>query len=588
MFVIWVFVVQCTIRLVLIPYAYGMGRLSVIIHALTIFVVAGCGGWAIAGVKGRRLLQAVIALVLSTAWFSFSAFDLSAILSANLWNKPIRLDDMADIYCESRDWNHCLTDYPLLTGSALLVIFAGALVLFICADALAGRFAGFMDWIGIKAGRRLRQSFTPVLGASCAVYALAWYGATDTMLHREPVGWTFGFTKFESGPVELLIKPRPDFVIPPTAGAKPVTLVVITVDALRADHVELRPGRKTLTPFLQALATTGKLADLGPANSICAESFCGIVAIQSSSSWASMQNGPPVMLGDVLAANGYGVYFLLSGAHRTQANMKRLYGPHVTTMLDDLSPDVRGIADDRMEISRLQALQVADPARSYINIHLMSAHPGGVRFDRSRPGVIKRWVSWTERNDYAQFYSDGVRQADWIIQELFKALRRKGLLSNAIVVITADHGERLGRPNEPSHTGPPDPATVRIPLLVYQSHPTAFPAHDLVSQMDIAPTLIDLAGIEAPGSWQGRSLLLPFSRNVLPADYADTAGMVAYSRGKAWMIRCKIGTGNTELLPIPGHDMTPEEQRRALADAPSLYAQLPQRNDAAPCFRPAS
>lgn len=122
-------------------------------------------------------------------------------------------------------------------------------------------------------------------------------------------------------------------------------------------------------------------------------------------------------------------------------------------------------------------------------------------------------------------------------------------------------------------------------MLLYHSTPSAFPPHSAVSQTDIAPTLLDLAGINIPENWQGQSLLRPPVRNVAATDDIDFTGLVAQFGGKVALVRCALDDGRTELLPIAGNELSASEIRQALAEAPGLYARLRRRNDAGKCFR---
>jgi arylsulfatase A-like enzyme len=86
------------------------------------------------------------------------------------------------------------------------------------------------------------------------------------------------------------------------------------------------------------------------------------------------------------------------------------------------------------------------------------------------------------------------------------ALDRPEIRDNTLVVFTSDHGEQLG-----SHaiTGDDTPyeETVRIPLVMRHPMLGAPSERDmLVSQADIAPTLLGLCNVPVPEEMQGRNL----------------------------------------------------------------------------------
>ena len=99
------------------------------------------------------------------------------------------------------------------------------------------------------------------------------------------------------------------------------------------------------------------------------------------------------------------------------------------------------------------------------------------------------------------------------VGRLLDALDRTGQRDNTIVVFTSDHGEMLGD-HGIYYKGPYcyDPA-IRVPLIVSTpnnmikgSDPFIGQSGALVELVDIAPTLLEAAGLEIPIGMQGRSL----------------------------------------------------------------------------------
>jgi hypothetical protein len=95
-------------------------------------------------------------------------------------------------------------------------------------------------------------------------------------------------------------------------------------------------------------------------------------------------------------------------------------------------------------------------------------------------------------------YDDAVLAADVRLQNLLGSLEGEGLLEDALIIISADHGERnLPRP-------------VWVPLLMV--YPRALPEgrriRQPVSLIDVAPTVLELVGVPLEGlGFDGRSLL---------------------------------------------------------------------------------
>ena len=118
-----------------------------------------------------------------------------------------------------------------------------------------------------------------------------------------------------------------------------------------------------------------------------------------------------------------------------------------------------------------------------------------------------------------QMYYALVTAIDVEIGRLTDGLKKLGIDENTIILYTSDHGDRLG-----SHTvfgptasktdgnirgkGCPYASAFRIPLIV--RWPKAVKpgqvCNGLVSSVDLAPTLLDLAGLKVPETYQGGSM----------------------------------------------------------------------------------
>ncbi len=96
-------------------------------------------------------------------------------------------------------------------------------------------------------------------------------------------------------------------------------------------------------------------------------------------------------------------------------------------------------------------------------------------------------------------YLSQVASMDAQIGRLFAELEARGLWDEALVVVTADHGEMLGENGLLAHAYRLTPELVDVPLLVKwpgQSEGRRDPR--LVSLVDLYPTVLAAAGVEAP------------------------------------------------------------------------------------------
>ncbi len=107
-------------------------------------------------------------------------------------------------------------------------------------------------------------------------------------------------------------------------------------------------------------------------------------------------------------------------------------------------------------------------------------------------------------------YLNALRHDDRVIAGLIRFLRERGLDRSTLVIIAGDHGEAFGRHGHYGHGTDVYEENVHIPLLLIQ--PNRFHGERYTQaggMVDIAPTILDLLGIDAPSPWQGRSLWSP-------------------------------------------------------------------------------
>ncbi len=103
-------------------------------------------------------------------------------------------------------------------------------------------------------------------------------------------------------------------------------------------------------------------------------------------------------------------------------------------------------------------------------------------------------------------YDCGVRYMDEHCGRLLNALADAGVLQDTAVILTSDHGEDLGELKCYGEHGCSDYITHRIPMIV--RWPGCVEGHvdeGLHYNLDLAPTLADLFGVEPKPQWQGRS-----------------------------------------------------------------------------------
>jgi choline-sulfatase len=129
------------------------------------------------------------------------------------------------------------------------------------------------------------------------------------------------------------------------------------------------------------------------------------------------------------------------------------------------------------------------------------------RTRQSRDPFVRGWgaLQWQY---YLWSYYRHIEQVDAEIGRLLQALDEEGYAENTVIVFTSDHGEGLGHHQMVRKSSPYDEAA-RVPLVVScpgRMQQNVINTTDLVSGVDIVPTICDFAGIAPPPHMRGISL----------------------------------------------------------------------------------
>jgi glucan phosphoethanolaminetransferase (alkaline phosphatase superfamily) len=284
-------------------------------------------------------------------------------------------------------------------------------------------------------------------------------------------------------------------------------IILFIVDALRADHLSIYGYDRLTDPNLRALSHRWPSRKVDIALSNANESFGGISAILSSKN-VSQINNFCFTLSDYLMDQGFDATMILSGNHHWYG-LDQSYGKSRCRFIDGSRyPGPNGVEDDEMLVQEAARLDQAGDNRHFIYFHLMSVHDAGFiqeHFRQAEPQTIKG-TGVPNMDSAADPYDQRILQADDVICRVMKQLEAKGYLNDFLCVVTADHGQLLGEHGNFGHGKNMAFPVLRIPILFFGSDlPTVFHSENAV-QLDIAPTIVDLAGLQIPSSWQGISL----------------------------------------------------------------------------------
>jgi len=110
-------------------------------------------------------------------------------------------------------------------------------------------------------------------------------------------------------------------------------------------------------------------------------------------------------------------------------------------------------------------------------------------------------------SQYAARYADEILYADRFVGEIVRAVESHPSGREAIVLITADHGESFGENDIYfAHGAATTPDTAHVPLILRAPGLAPGRRSGLASHVDVMPTLLELAGLEPPADADGVAL----------------------------------------------------------------------------------
>ena len=175
-------------------------------------------------------------------------------------------------------------------------------------------------------------------------------------------------------------------------------------------------------------------------------------------------------------------------------------------------------------------------------------------------------------------YDEEIRYFDTQFRKLLDGLAERGLLGNTLIAVVSDHGEEFLEHGDVKHCRNVFDTQVHTPLLL--SIPGSGPRHfeQAVQNLDVAPTLLDYAGVDAaPLALEGQSL-----RPLIEAGVdAPRQPRIAFSRWKdlrsatdgRFKLILTLGSGDEALYDLRDD---PEESKNVANQHPEALTRLKQ------------
>ena len=317
--------------------------------------------------------------------------------------------------------------------------------------------------------------------------------------------------------------------VPAEAHVRP-SVVLITLDTTRADHLGCYGGARTETPNLDALAGKGvrferALSPVPLTLPAHVSLLTGLVPRRHGvrDNLGFKLDGKVPLLTERLSAAGYTTAAFVSAA-----------------VLDRDGGLARGFAiyDDLVRVGDRRAFDHQERAASQTVDALLQ------QFGALKPPFFL-WVHFYDPHlpyvppePYASRFTDRpydgeIAFMDAQIGRIFDVLKRRG--TAVYVAVAGDHGESLGEHGEDAHGVFLYEATQRVPLILTgPGIPPGTTAASNVGLIDVAPTILDLLRLPPLPNVDGRSLV-PLLHGARPAapDYEMETFYPEFSYGWA-------------------------------------------------------
>jgi len=294
------------------------------------------------------------------------------------------------------------------------------------------------------------------------------------------------------------------------------SVILITIDTLRADHVGCYGARTVKTPTLDAIAQDGVVFERAISQVPLTWPSHAVILTGTY----PFQNGVQDFTGQPLAqqfrtvAQAFQKAGYATGAVVSAFVLDRSWGlARGFDFYDDafsagtFEKKDAGLVDRRAGESVAHAIAwlKKTPRRPFfLWLHLYDPHSP---YDPPEP----------YRTDYRDHLYDGeIAYADHELASLIGWLKQNHLYDSALIVALSDHGESLGEHGEDEHGFFVYNATVHVPLIVKPPAGSGIAAgrhREPVETTAVAPTLLQLAGVKASTDsietqFQSRALLV--------------------------------------------------------------------------------
>jgi arylsulfatase A-like enzyme len=313
-----------------------------------------------------------------------------------------------------------------------------------------------------------------------------------------------------------------------TPPATPPSLLLISIDTLRADHLGAYRYDRPTSPSIDALAAGGALFERAYApSSWTLPSHASMLSGASPYRHGAVTQRHAIraevpMLAERLRDHGYATAGIISApflgrrfgfargfdvfeqhAKRARDRDKAAFHARVLELVGELPR-----APFFLFVHYFDVHGPYDPAPAFDRFRAAARSEGDGNVDKVAALVEKGEVeaARAERDRLVDLYDGEILEMDAKISELLAAVRER-TKGNVVAILTSDHGEEFFEHGGLRHGRTLYDEVLHVPLVVAGTGVSSgLRVDDQVSLLDVAPTLLELAGAPPIAESEGRSL----------------------------------------------------------------------------------
>ncbi len=304
---------------------------------------------------------------------------------------------------------------------------------------------------------------------------------------------------------EPTVAPEPPAPPSPAVAAKRPSIVLVTLDTVRADHTSAYGYEKKTTPNLEELAAQGTLFEVAyaPASDSQRALLPLFTAVsyrdsaRTSREWPSLRDEASTLAERVHAA-GYRTVFVSSFQWLSEEHGFNQGFDEFVEVFREEHPE-RGVTGPLATRAARAAIEKAaqGTAPLFLWVHLFDAHEqyrrhDGFSFGRGHEGAYDSEIGFVDKQ----------------LGEIRAAVLSSSLKDNVVFIVHGSQGEAFGEHEEKGHGKNLFDEVTRVPLVV--SVPGAKPHRvggRAVSTLDVVSTVLDLTGADGGEQPVGISLV---------------------------------------------------------------------------------